>query len=46
MAWLHFTLVTVKGQCQGHSDCEDLYVIISQDWSYVTSKTVIEKHTW
>ncbi len=27
MMCLHFTLVTLKDQCQGHSDLEGLYII-------------------
>ena len=30
MVCLHFTLVTLKDQCQGHSDLEGLYLILIQ----------------
>ena len=30
LVWLHLTSVTLKGQCQGHSDLENLYLVKEQ----------------
>ncbi len=38
MVRLHFTLMTLKEQCQGHSDLEGLYLIKEPDRPYVTIK--------
>ncbi len=37
MVRLHFTLVTLKDQCQGHSDLEGLYLIFNINLQKIAS---------
>ena len=43
MVRLHITLVTLKGQSQGHSDFEALYPVKNRVRPYVTIKQVCRK---
>ncbi len=43
---LHLIIVTLKGQHQGHSDFEGLYLAKKQSWIMCYQKTSVKNHIW
>ena len=43
---IHLTSATLKGQCQGRSDFEGLYLIEEPSWAMCYCYTPIENHIW
>ncbi len=43
---LHLTLMTLKGQCQGNSDFEGLYLVKRAELGHMLLLNIMVNHIW